>query len=62
MQSNRISPNRIVVKQTCQGWKYQPAVKWVFGMVRSLTLKMDINMGLWKEALRSCKEIDTPLL
>jgi hypothetical protein len=38
MQS-RISPNRIVVKQTCQGWKYQPAVKWVFGMVRSLTLK-----------------------
>jgi hypothetical protein len=42
--------------------RYQPAVKWVFGMVRSLTLKMDINMGLWKEALRSCKEIDTPLL
>jgi hypothetical protein len=24
---------------------------------RSLTLKMDINMGLWKEALRSCKKL-----
>jgi superfamily II DNA or RNA helicase len=46
-----------------KGWKYQPAVKMgVWDGKKSYFKNGRINMGLWKEALRSCKEIDTPFI
>jgi superfamily II DNA or RNA helicase len=46
-----------------KGWKYQPAVKMgVWDGKKSYFKNGRINMGLWKEALKGCKEIDAPFI
>jgi hypothetical protein len=46
-----------------KGWKYQPAVKMgVWDGKKSFFRDGKINLGLWKEAMRGCKEIDVPFI
>ena len=46
-----------------KGWKYQPAVKMgVWDGKKSFFRDGKINLGLWKEAMRGCKEIDAPFI
>ena len=46
-----------------KGWKYQPAVKLgVWDGKKSYFKDGRINVGLWKEAFKGCKEIDVPFI
>lgn len=46
-----------------KGWKYQPAVKMgVWDGKKSYFRDGKINLGLWKEAMMGCKEIDVPFI
>lgn len=46
-----------------KGWKYQPAVKLgVWDGKKSYFRDGRINVGLWKEAFKGCKEIDVPFI
>ena len=46
-----------------KGWRYQPAVKMgVWDGKKSYFRDGKINLGLWKEAMRGCKEIDAPFI
>lgn len=44
-----------------KGWRYQPAVKMgVWDGKKSYFKNGRINLGLWREALKGCKEIEVP--
>lgn len=46
-----------------KGWKYQPAVKLgVWDGKKTYFRDGRINVGLWKEAMRGCREIDVPFI
>lgn len=46
-----------------KGWKFQPAVKLgVWDGKKSYFKDGRVNLGLWKEVMRGCKEIEMPFL
>ncbi len=46
-----------------KGWKYQPAVKMgVWDGNKTYFKNGRVNLGLWKEVIRGCKEIDAPFI
>lgn len=46
-----------------KGWKYQPAVKMgVWDGNKTFFKNGKVSLGLWKEALKGCKEIDVPFI
>lgn len=46
-----------------KGWRYQPAVKMgVWDGKKSFFKNGRVNLGLWKEIIRGCKEIDVPFI
>ena len=64
-EASRIEYHQIQLWLTrhVKGWKYQPAVKLgVWDGKKSYFKDGRINLGLWKEVMRGCKEIEMPFI
>ena len=64
-ESSRVEYHQMQIWLTrkVKGWKFQPAVKLgVWDGNKTFFRDGRINIGLWKEAMRGCKEIEMPFI